>query len=131
MLALYKLRFYELDQAISVGDTDTFVFFVDPHFSRAPASPPCRDMVLVFANTGQSLGPTVDIRCTILSIVHPQLGSVLSIDTKGLDYRITLLTGEVVVVDAEEQAGIIHDAPSRVTDWAFMVDVQPEAPSKT
>ena len=130
LLAFYKLRFYELDQAISVGATDSFVFFVDPHFSRAPTSPPCPDMVLVFANTLLSASPTVAFRGTIASIFHPQLGAVQSIDTRGFDYRITLLTGEVVEVDAEEHAGTMHGAPSRVIDWSFLVDVQLEAPNK-
>jgi hypothetical protein len=130
VFAFYKLRFYELDQAISVGTTDSFAFFVDPHFRCAPTSAPCDGMVLVFANTMRSDDPTLVFRATILSIFHPQLGPVRSIDTHGLDYRITLLTGEVVEVDAEEQAGTIHDAPARVIDWAFLVDVRPEIPDK-
>ena len=128
MLAFYKLRFFELDQAISVGSTGAFVFFVDPHFGRAPASPPDRDMILVFANTLLSAAPTVAFRVKILSIFHSQLGAIRSIDTRGLDYRITLDTGEVVEVDAEEHAGTMHGAPSRVVDWSFLVDGLPEAP---
>jgi hypothetical protein len=131
VLAFYKLRFYELDQAIAVGRSDEFVFFIDPHFSRAPDSPPVDGMMLVFANTIQGAGPTVTFPCRIQSIFHPQLGAVESIDTDGFDYRITLRSGEVIEVDAEEHAGTIHDAPLRVTDWAFLVDVHPVAPNTT
>ena len=51
MIALYKFRFYELDQPLKVGVEDEFTFFVDPHYQAALSTPICPDTLLVFANT--------------------------------------------------------------------------------
>ena len=122
MIALYKFRFYELDQPIGVGDEREFDFFVDPHFSAAPDAPLCDGMILVFANTTGTT-PTIRRRCRIRSITHPVLGAVKAIATDGFDYRITLEAGRVLTVDAEERAGILADADIAISDWAFIVDV--------
>lgn len=122
MIALYKFRFYELDQAISVGAEEEFWFFVDPHFDAAPSSPISRDMILVFANT-VGLRGTVSHRCKIRSITHPSLGKVTRIVTTGFDYTITLEDGRVFVVDAEERAGTLVEGDAVVDDWAFIVDL--------
>jgi len=122
MIALYKFRFYELDQPIGVGDDQEFSFFVDPHFSAAPESPLCDGMILVFANT-TGTAAIIRRRCRIRSITHPALGAVKAIATDGFDYRITLESGRVLTVDAEERAGILADTDIAVTDWAFIVDV--------
>jgi hypothetical protein len=120
--AFYKLRFYELDQAIAVGDDREFCFFVDPHFAAAPGSPVCPGMVLVFANTVGHEGQ-VRHRCAIRSITHPVLGDVRSIDTDGLEYRVNLASGEVVVIDAEEDVGTIAEGGRADLDWSFLVEV--------
>ena len=85
-------------------------------------------MMLVLANTPGGAGPSAAIPCRIPSIFHPRLGSVESIDTKGLDYRVVLRAGEVIEVDAEERAGTSDDEPLRVADRASLVGVHPEAP---
>ena len=56
-------------------------------------------------------------------IYHPDLQRILPI--VGVDEW-----GSFVEVDAEEHAGTMHGAPSRVVDWSFLVDVLPEAPNK-
>jgi hypothetical protein len=128
LLALYKLRFYALDQPIAVGDDTEFTFFVDPHYSAAPESPISRDMILVFANTLESEGiHTIVRRCAIRSIVHSQLGAVRSITPDGFDYRVELESGEILVVNAEEKPGHLDGTDLAVSDWAFVVDLEPSA----
>ena len=123
MLAVYKFRFYELDQPLEVGEEKEFAFFVDPHFAASPGSPISRDMILVFANTlGEKM--VVRHRCRIMSISHPALGKVRSIATRGLSYTVTLDDGRRVVVDAEENPGVVEDGP-RADDWLFLVEIEP------
>ena len=123
MLAVYKFRFYELDQPLEVGDEKEFAFFVDPHFAASPLSPISRDMILAFANTlGEKM--VVRHRCRIVSISHPTLGKVQSIATRGLSYTVILDDGRRVVVDAEENPGIVEDGP-RAGDWLFLVEIEP------
>ncbi|SFE98990.1 hypothetical protein [Paracidovorax wautersii] len=126
MIALYKFRFYELDQPIEVGADRNFDFFVDPHYAAAMNAPIQNDMTLVFANT--LLGPaihTANYRCKILSITHLQLGEVQSIDTHGLDYTVKLADGRAFVVNAEEHPGKIEQSPVEVSDWAFLINIEP------
>jgi hypothetical protein len=124
MIALYKFRFYELDQPLEVGAEQEFVFFVDPHYAAIPSAPIQADTVLVFANT--LAGPSiVSHPCRITSIEHPQLGSIHSAATSGLDYIVTLQNGHTLVVNAEEYPGRIENGTVQVADWAFIVNVEP------
>jgi hypothetical protein len=123
MIALYKFRFHELDQSIDVGEEGEFTFFVDPHYRAAPTAPIRKDMILVFANT---FGPEglVSHSCRIVAIDHPQLGSVRSISTRGLEYTVTLTNGTAFRVEAEERPGSIQEGPV-VADWTFLVNIEP------
>jgi hypothetical protein len=127
VLAFYKFRFYALDQPIAVGAEDTFAFFIDPHYGAAPGSAIYRDTVLVFANTLLRLdaADTVSHRCRILSIEHPQLGAVRSIDIVGFDNVVTLSSGLEVVVNAEEHPGRVENRAGQIEDWVFHVNVEP------
>jgi len=66
-------------------------------------------------------------RCLIRSITHPELGAIQSIDTNGLDYRISLALGDVVVLDAEEDAGTIAGGGRADLDWSFLVEIDAAA----
>jgi hypothetical protein len=123
MIALYKFRFYELDQPLEVGDEREFVFFVDPHFSEDLSAPIYPGTVLVFANT--LIGSTVSHRCRIVSIWHFSLGSIRGISTKGLDYTLTLEDKTTLLVNAEEEPGHIAGSDRQIDDWAFVVELEP------
>jgi hypothetical protein len=129
MIAFYKFRFYELDQALQVGDEREFDFFVDPHFAADLSAPIYPGTLLVFANTLLGPGtPTVSHRCRIVSIRHPALGNVRSISTKGFTYTLTLDDSSTVFVNAEEQPGMIEGSDRQIDDWAFVIELQPLKP---
>ena len=53
---------------------------------------------------------------------HAELGQLLRVDTWGLDYILYPADGEEVVVDAEEQPGLVHSGwPSIINDWTIHV----------
>ena len=132
MIALYKFRFYELDQSLQVGDEREFDFFVDPHFSADLSAPIYPGTVLVFANTLIGAGtPTVSHRCRIISIRHPSLGSIRCISTRGLTYTLTLEDNSTLLVNAEEQPGTIEGSDRQIDDWAFVVELEPVRPGKS
>ena len=126
MNAFYRFRFYELDQSLTVGEERVFAFFVDPYLSLVEDMRIYDDMVMVFVN---SIGRenTFRHRCRINSIYHPELGAVISIDTKGLDYTIILENEQKIVLNAEEEPGKVFDGAKQVSDWAFLVDLTPVA----
>ena len=120
--AVYKFRFYELDQPIKIGEASEFSFFIDPHTAAAPPNRLYEGLLWIFHNTlGQDF---VSLKCSIQRIWHPELGLVREIDTKGFTYRIVLVDGTVVTVEAEESPGLVLDGGQSVTDWLFLVDVK-------
>lgn len=129
VIALYKFRSYKLDQPPNVGGEKEFTFLADPHHDSAPSAQLCSDTVLVFANTLSSAAPTVKHRCRIMSITHPELGSIRSISTEALDYTLILDDGHTVVVNAEENPGHIQDSARQIDDWAFFVNLRPIDPA--
>jgi hypothetical protein len=124
MIALYKFRFYELDQTIQVGAEGEFLFFADPHYLATPCSPILPDTILVFANTLPG-PPVVAHRCRINAIRHLTLGSVRAISTDGLEYSLILEDGATIAVDAEEHPGRTSTPFGTIADWVFLVDVEP------
>ena len=123
--AVYKFRFYELDQPLKIGEVGEFSFFIDPDTATAPPDRLYEGLLWVFHNTlGQDF---VSLRCSIQRIWHPELGFVREIETKGLDYRIVLIDGTVVTVEAEESPGLILEGGQSVTDWLFLVDIKEHA----
>src|SRR5262249_53570327 len=78
---------YELDPPLEVGLTDEFAFWrVVPDHLRGPES-------LVLYNTLWHPEDALVARGTIAGIRHPELGAVRKVDTRGLDYTITLADG--------------------------------------
>jgi hypothetical protein len=59
---------------------------------------------------------------TIAAIRHPELGAVRKVDTRGLDYTITLADGTELRVEAEETPGVCYER--QVTGWRFGVEFE-------
>lgn len=72
-----------------------------------------------------------------MSIRHPELGQIHSIDTSGLDYILKLVDGRVAMLNAEERPGMfwfvtcdakgsdpLCEATLELTDWRFYVETE-------
>jgi hypothetical protein len=87
---------------------------------------------LVLCNTLWHPEDAVVARGTIVAIRHPELGAVRKVDTRGLDYTITLTNGTELTVNAEEEPGKLYERvgeqwreSSRVVgDWRFVVEFE-------
>ncbi len=117
---------YELDPPLEVGQTDEFVFWrVVPDHLRGPER-------LVLYNTLWDPGDALVARGTISAIRHPELGAVRKVDTRGLDYTLTLADGTELLVNAEEEPGKLFEWASGqwqessrvVSDWRFVVEFE-------
>jgi hypothetical protein len=117
---------YELDPPLEVGLTDEFAFWrVVPDHLRGPER-------LVLYNTLWHPKDAVVARGTIAAIRHPELGAVRKVDTRGLDYTITLADGTELTVNAEEEPGKLYERAGEqwressrvVRDWRFVVEFE-------
>jgi hypothetical protein len=118
---------YELDPPLEVGLTDEFAFWrVVPDALRGPER-------LVLYNTLWHPEDAVVARGTIAAIRHPELGAVRKVDTRGLDYTLTLADGTELLVNAEEAPGKVHERAGGqwreslrvIRDWRFVVEFEP------
>src|SRR4051794_18513573 len=123
-LAAWCPGWYELDPPLEVGLTDDFAFWrVVPDHLRGSEE-------LVLYNTLWHPGDAVVARGTITSIRHPELGVVRAVDTRGLDYTVTLADGTQLLVNAEEEPGRLFErvgsewvaSSRRVSDWRFLME---------
>lgn len=123
-LAAWVPGWYELDPLLEVGLADEFAFWREvPDHLRGPEA-------LVLYNTLWHPEDALVARGTITAIRHPELGSVRKIDTRGLDYTITLEDGSELLVNAEEEPGRLFervgdqwaDSLRAVTNWRFVVE---------
>jgi hypothetical protein len=105
---------YELDPPLEVGLTDEFAFWrIVPDYLRG-AEP------LVLYNTLWHPEDAVIARGTIAAIRHPELGAIRKVDTRGLDYTITLADGTELKVEAEETPGVCYER-REIKNWRFIV----------
>ncbi len=83
------------------------------------------DKDLVFFNRLDVTDNCIARYARIVEIFHPQLGPLLRIDAEGLDYIFYPVLGEEIVVNAEEQPGLIDPdsfgADTAVMDWTVHV----------
>jgi hypothetical protein len=123
-LAAWVPGSYELDQPLEVGLTADFAFWrVVPDDLRG-AEP------LVLYNDLWRPEKAMMARGTIAAIRHPELGEVQVVDTRGLDYTLTLVDGTQMLVNAEEEPGRLWQQveaqwakPARpVSTWRFVVE---------
>jgi hypothetical protein len=111
MKYIYEFTWYELDQSVKVGQESEFYFFKNgdpPQFYCGLFDP----------------GKTEMRKCLIKSISHPDLGEILEIDTKGLDYTITLANGNSFQVEAEESPGEVYNYSVKPKSWIFEINVK-------
>ena len=109
MKVIWTAEWYELDQTIIVGDEDYF------YLHKRKNS---------FSN---DFGSTHDreVHMKITEISHKDLGNIKGIDTEGLAYKIYLMDGRVLEVDAEESIGeIFYPEGIEVKNWTFTVEVE-------
>ena len=106
----WKANWYELDQAIVVGDIDYFYLTKDNNF---------------FASDLDSLNELRVVKAKIQKITHPELGDVKGIITFGLSYKIYLADGNEITVDAEERPGAIEHSTDTyiVNQWIFDIQI--------
>ena len=114
---------YELDPPLEVGLTDEFAFWqsVPDHLRGAEH--------LVLYNDLWHPAAVVVARGTIAAIRHPELGAIRKVDTRGLDYTITLADDTELTVNAEEEPGKLYErageqwqvSPREVRDWRVIV----------
>jgi hypothetical protein len=62
-------------------------------------------------------GEEVDVAWgTIADIWHPDFGSILSLNMRGLDYKITTADGKELAINAEENPGKLYER--RADEWS-------------
>lgn len=109
----WQAGWYGLDQSIVVGDVDVFNLFKEkPYFYNELLKENCYEKV----------------KAEVISISHPDLGSVKGIINGGLDYSIYLDDGSEIVVNAEESpgdiwTGEIWSSEHAVKEWEFEVQL--------
>lgn len=117
MNALWIPAWYELDPSLVVGVTEEFIFHK-----------PATNEALRFYS-GAKGNPAVKATGTISAIHHNVLGDIESVDAQGLDYTLVLKDGRRLLVNAEEDPGLIYEwvyeswQPSDmvVDDWQLAV----------
>jgi len=115
-VAAWVPGWYGLDPTLEVGMTDEFAFWrVIPDHIRGPEP-------LVLYNTLWHPEDAVVVCGTIAAIRHPELGAVTKVNTRGLDYTITLADGTELRVEAEETPGLCYERD--VNDWRFVVEFE-------
>ncbi len=128
--AIWRPAWHRLDQSLKTGQAGRFWFFVSPRPAEGPvnlvgAVDPLAEAgpALQFFNRTVSARHAPEVRSgTVISIVHPQLGPLTSVDTSGLDYRFVTAAGTELSVNAEEETGTVCDAPDlMVSDWSVEV----------
>ncbi|MBI3411051.1 MAG: hypothetical protein HY040_22180 [Planctomycetes bacterium] len=117
---------YELDQPLEVGQSGDFAFWwLVPEHLRGPER-------LVLCNDFSHSGNLLIARGTIAAIRHPELGAIRKINTRGLDYTITLADGTELLVNAEEDPGKLYErdgerwaeSPRVISNWRFVVEFE-------
>lgn len=118
MKALWIPAWYELDPSIVVGVTEEFVFHK-----------PTPEGALRFYS-GEKGELAVKATGAIASIHHQILGDIESVDAQGLDYTIVLKDGRRLLVNAEEDPGLIYEwvdeswQPSEMSIQDWQLDVK-------
>ncbi|PIW61716.1 hypothetical protein [Shewanella sp. CG12_big_fil_rev_8_21_14_0_65_47_15] len=124
MNALWIPAWYELDPSLVVGVTEEFIFHK-----------PAANEALKFYS-GAKGAQAVKATGTISAIHHNVLGDIESVDAQGLDYTLVLKDGRRLLVNAEEDPGLIYEwvdeswQPSDmvVVDWQLEVKLTSLSP---
>lgn len=124
MLAVYHLRFYELDQTLVSNTRGKYKFLLDPYLSeveKLEAMP--TGAMLIFDNFFGTSVRTVTLDCTIDRIFHHELGDVLGIFPTGFSY-VVRTRKEKIQINAEEDAGTVESNHAQPSGWIFIVELQ-------
>ncbi len=120
--ALWVPGWYELDQALAVGEERRFWFYQQPP-SDLPKVESCD---FVFFNQLNAAANCQVRTARVTGIRHPILGELERVDTDGLDYHFQPVGGEAIRVNAEEDPGSVFDAPGdmpSIDDWSVAVEL--------
>ncbi|QYJ79070.1 hypothetical protein [Shewanella acanthi] len=127
MNALWIPAWYERDPSIFVGVTEEFVF-------HKPAS----HEALRFYSGAED---TAAVKATgaISSIHHKVLGDIESVDAQGLDYTLVLKDGRRLLVNADDDPGLIYEwvdeswqrSEMVIQDWQLDVKFTSLSPFKS
>ncbi|MGL5359660.1 MAG: hypothetical protein ACRDBI_08100 [Shewanella sp.] len=115
--ALWIPAWYEQDPSIVVGVTEQFVFHK-----------PANNEPLRFYS-GAMPSDAVKATGAIAAIYHSVLGAIESVDAQGLDYTLVLKDGRRLLVNAQEEPGLLYEwvddswQPSdiAIADWHLEV----------
>lgn len=116
--AIWTPGWYELDQTLVLGERQKYWFF---HHPPAECQTDGEPVELVFYNQLDSTKNCVVRYANILEMTHPQLGPLLRVDTDGLDYIFYPVSGDEIVVNAEEEPGKTYDDSIEIEDWSVQV----------
>jgi hypothetical protein len=119
--AIWYPIWHECDSPIHAGQVAEFDFFTTPPPYLLSGGKP------VLFHLGwheKEPNPLERKRLRILSLCHPQLGSIQSIETNDLDYTLTMSDNRIFVVNAEEKPGLIDDGEIQVEDWRIYVEAE-------
>lgn len=115
--ALWTPRWYELDQSLVVGQRQRFWFYINPPLERVEET-----FDLVFFNQMTSTANSQIRYARVVDIEHPEFGPLQRVDSDGLDYIFYPVSGNEVVVNAEEDPGAVcDDSELRIKDWSVTV----------
>ena len=115
--ATWRPAWHELDQTLILDLRQRYFFFPSSMSSQQDDSEPA----LVFFN---GVDPAIEgeVRfAKVVKIEHKDLGELLRVDTFGLDYILYPCSGEEIVVDADEEPGIVRSGSGPVEDWSLRV----------
>lgn len=121
--AIWTPGWYELDQTLVLGQTQKFWFFetLPDSVSQTEQAGGDPGASLMFFNKSDTSENCVARFARIDEMHHPQLGSILRVDTDGLDYIFFPVEGEEVIVNAEEEPGLAYDLDPPISDWSIGV----------
>lgn len=122
--ALWRPAWHELDQTLVLGLRQRYFFFDDVPESMSKIGS-CESPDYVFFN-GVDSSENSQIRfAKIVNIEHATLGEMLRVDTFGLDYILYPVSGEEIIIDGEEEAGVVRSGTSQqVSDWTMVVTLE-------
>ena len=117
--AIWTPGWYELDQALALGQRQKFWFFQTVPDSMGGLKDDGHS--LVFFNKTDTSENCEARFARIDEMHHSQLGAIQRIDTDGLDYIFFPIEGEEVIVNAEEEPGQAYDLGESISDWSIHV----------
>ena len=117
-LVCWQPAWHELDQSLAIGETSLIAL--------EEISPPRQfnDQLIQWKfSTGLDPDGGFEKNATVDAIHHPILGEILKVDACGLDYIVYPANGEEIIIDAEEDPGIVHNRVVQVGDWSMTVQL--------